>query len=133
MNEATMLDAVRAMTKRGVDGFHAGDVEGLISIFEEDAIRLIPTEPEPLRGMDAIRKQIEDGISPDGIAHQAQFNTSILDHKVLGPDLIITTGTWELVAPDGDVSMNGYWSNVVRIKDGVARVVLETGGTYASG
>ena len=77
MNEATMLDAVRAMTKRGVDGFHAGDVEGLMSIFEEDAIRLIPTEPEPLRGMDAIRKQIEDGISPDGIAHQAQFNTSM--------------------------------------------------------
>ena len=37
------------------------------------------------------------------------------------------------MAPDGDVSMNGYWSNVVRIKDGVARVVLETGGTYASG
>ena len=61
---------------------------------------------------------------------EATINNVRLSYKIIGPDLVIVDGIYELFDEEGNFGYRGFWSTVERIRDGISRIVFETAGEY---
>ena len=73
---------------------------------------------------------IRDSSSFEQRSYEATINNVRLSYRVIGPDLVIVDGLYEVFDEDGNLGYRGFWSTVERIRDGVARMLFETAGEY---
>ncbi len=112
-------------------GWAAGDPEWISDLYTEDAVRILHDVSEPIRGKDAIRAEwVARFSSFEQRSYEATINNVRLSYRVIGPDLVIVDGLYEVFDEDGNLGYRGFWSTVERIRDGVARMLFETAGEY---
>jgi uncharacterized protein (TIGR02246 family) len=112
-------------------GWAAGDPERLSDLYVEDAVRILHDVSEPLRGKDAIRAEWEARFASEEERSSESTITNVrLSYTVIGPDLVIVDGMYELFDEEGNFEYRGFWSTVERIRDGTSRIVYETAGEY---
>jgi ketosteroid isomerase-like protein len=86
--------------------FNAGDVEGLVGLYEADAV-LHPSPGETVHGKDAIRASLNGFLSIGG-----EFSLTTLA-TFEGPDgVALTHGAWELKG--GSADLGGKTAEVLR-------------------
>ncbi|PIR82326.1 hypothetical protein COU20_02780 [Candidatus Kaiserbacteria bacterium CG10_big_fil_rev_8_21_14_0_10_59_10] len=96
------MNAEQAL-KGSLEAFSAHDADAFASFFAEGASAYDPQYPEPLRGKDAIRKDIEDFITalPD---LSARMLSLVGNSDVAAAEMEITgTHTGPFVTPEGTV------------------------------
>ncbi len=91
--------------------FNAGDIDGVVALYAEDA-RLLPPNGEMLVGHDAIRTDFE-GLAAAGLTGTLET----IDAMVAG-DMGHRVGTYTLNAPDGAVADRGKYIETWRRIDG---------------
>jgi uncharacterized protein (TIGR02246 family) len=125
MSESTTVPAATATPRQLMSTFverlHAGDLEGLLALYAEDALFL----PEPgvtLRGATAIRPALA-GL----LALRPIMETHIDEiHECAGIALVIVTWTMRGTAPDGAVVRGGRSADVLRQRpDGSWAVLID--------
>ena len=131
LTDREIVEALDAEMAEFTDGWAAGDPERLSDLYTEDAVRILHDVSEPIRGKDAIRAEwVARFASFEHRSYEATINNVRLSYKVIGPDLVIVDGLYEVFDEDGNLGYRGFWSTVERIRDGVARIVFETAGEY---
>lgn len=102
--------------------FSAGDVDGLVDLYEPDAI-IAPRPGRAVAGYTALREVLESFIAPE-----AKFDLKLLGALQCG-DIALLYSRWTLMGrrPDGrDVNVRGLTSDVVRRQvDGSWRFVID--------
>lgn len=90
----------------------SGDLEGVLSLYEDDAVFVAPGEPwsNPVRGKGAMRETTSQFLAMDP-------TLTVEVTKIIEVDEIaLVTGDWSLKGkgPDGDISMSGTYTDVMR-------------------
>src|SRR5262245_7899523 len=103
--------------------FNAGDLQGLVALYETDAILIPQPGAEPVKGARAIRSALESFLALNG---KLELETK---HVVQHGELALLRSTWrfEGTAPDGKpVEMSHDSAEVVRRQpDGSWRYVID--------
>jgi uncharacterized protein (TIGR02246 family) len=106
------IEAIKKINDEFDAAFNAGDVERIIAIFADDAVRIPPNAP-PLIGKEAIRAYFQQHF--DQFASEQE--SILVDYKVSG-DLAFTRGTWKnIVTPKAggeSRTVNGSWVSIYR-------------------
>jgi uncharacterized protein (TIGR02246 family) len=94
------------------DALSSGDLEAVVSLYEADAALVPSGQPstDPIRGKAALRE-----VSSQFLAMKPRITTE--PTKVIkSGDIALVIGEWTLTAkgPDGDVSMSGTYTDVMR-------------------
>jgi uncharacterized protein (TIGR02246 family) len=99
--------------------FNAKDVEGLLGLYEEDAV-LVAAPGAPVQGREAIRESLEAFLAMGGTMDFLAESDPVIN----GP-LALTHGRWRL-SVEGTDPMEGETAEVSRLDDdGVWRYVLD--------
>jgi uncharacterized protein (TIGR02246 family) len=103
--------------------FNAGDMEGLMALYEPDAILIPQPGAEPVKGTQTIRTALEGVLALKGTL---QLQTK---HVVQHGDIALLRGAWRLkgTAPDGrPVEMAHGSAEVIRRQpDGSWRYIID--------
>src|SRR3954471_923590 len=109
--------------------FNAGDVDGFVDLYDDDATLIVPPDGIRASGKQAIRTAIEATLALKPAARM-----EVLE-KLEANGLALTRGRWTLIGADqgGDpVELSGFGTMVSRCHpDGTWRIVLDnpmTGG-----
>jgi steroid delta-isomerase-like uncharacterized protein len=89
--------------KRGAEAINRHDLDAFANLYSTNAVVIDPTYPEPLKGRDAIRKDVADlfGAFPDV---QVQLSNSMIGAGVLAAEWKMTgTHRGPLPVPTGTV------------------------------
>ena len=95
--------AIKDTYKKAEDAFNRHDTDTLVSLFTADAVVYAPNSPEPLKGRDAIRADMENWFTafPDGQLKFVQIlgegDTGAVEAEMSG------TNTGPLVGPMGTI------------------------------
>jgi steroid delta-isomerase-like uncharacterized protein len=98
---------VQEINQKLTDAFNSHDADAVAALFTEDAVVLDPQYAEPLRGKDAIRKDIADFFTafPDIQSRPgdllASGDTAATEYHMTG------THKGPMVTPDGDIAATG--------------------------
>jgi uncharacterized protein (TIGR02246 family) len=131
LTDTEIVEALDAGMAEFTAAWAAGDPERLSDLYVEDAVRILNDVSGPIRGKDAIRAEwVARFASEEERSSEATINNVRLSYKVIGPDLVIVDGIYELFDEEGNFGYRGFWSTVERIRDGISRIVLETAGEY---
>jgi len=131
LTDREIVEALDAGMAEFTAGWAAGDPERLSDLYTEDAVRILHDVSEPIRGKDAIRAEwVARFASFEHRSYEATINNVRLSYSVIGPDLVIVDGLYEVFDEDGNLGYRGFWSTVERIRDGISRIVFETAGEY---
>jgi len=119
MAARTPVDAHRLFEK----AFNAGDLEGLMALYESDAVVIPQPGAEPIKGTKAIRSALEQFLALKG---KVELETK---HVVQHGDIALLRSAWRLkgTGPDGKpVEMSHGSAEVVRRQpDGSGRYVID--------
>jgi uncharacterized protein (TIGR02246 family) len=103
--------------------FNAGDLQGLMALYEPDAVLIPQAEAKPLTGTEAIRSALAGFLALKG---KIEMQTK---HVVQHGDIALLRGTWRLkgTGPDGKpVEMVHGSAEVVRRQpDGSWRYIID--------
>ena len=102
--------------------FNAGDLQGLVALYEPDAILIPQPGSEPVQGIQAIRSTLEGFLALRG---KIELETK---HVVRYGDIALLRGAWRLrgTGPDGKpVEMVHGSAEVVRRQPGSWRYVID--------
>ena len=131
LTDTEIVEALDAGMAECTAGWAAGDPERISDLYVEDAVRILHDVSEPIRGKDAIRAEwVTRFASEEERSSEATINNVRLSYKIIGPDLVIVDGIYELFDEEGNFGYRGFWSTVERIRDGISRIVFETAGEY---
>lgn len=90
----------------------AGDVDAAVALYEADAVFVPPGHPwmRPVRGADAIAAALQEFVSMSPTLRLEP------DKILKSGDLALVTGAWTvtLQTPDGEVTDNGVYTDVMR-------------------
>ena len=119
MAARTPTDAHRLFER----AFNAGDLEGLMALYESDAVVIPQPGAEPIKGTKAIRSALEQFLALKG---KVELETK---HVVQHGDIALLRSAWRLkgTGPDGKpVEMSHGSAEVVRRQpDGSGRYVID--------
>ena len=105
--------------------YNSGDFKTLATtVFIEDGIRVVSGVKEICIGPDAIAKSFNAENS------SAKLDAHICGMRDLGNSLVIAHGQWSETNEDGSLSAFGQWGNLFQVKDGTAKMVMESAGMY---
>lgn len=103
--------------------FNAGDLQGLMALYEPDAVLIPQPDAKPVTGTQAIRSALEGFLALRG---KIEMQTK---HVVRHGDIALLRGTWRLkgIGPDGKpVEMVHGSAEVVRRQpDGSWRYIID--------
>jgi uncharacterized protein (TIGR02246 family) len=103
--------------------FNAGDVDGFVALYDDDATLIVPPDGIRASGKQAIRMAIEATLALKPAARM-----EVLE-KLEANGLALTRGRWTLVGADQDggrVELSGLGTMVSRCQpDGTWRIVLD--------
>jgi uncharacterized protein (TIGR02246 family) len=109
---------------------NAGDVDGFVDLYDDDATLIVPPDGIRASGKEAIRMAIEATLALKPAARM-----EVLE-KLEANGLALTRGRWTLVAADGDggrVELSGLGTMVSRCQpDGTWRIVLDNPMSFDS-
>ncbi len=123
-----MPQATPALTPADVhrlfgDYFTAGDMEGLLSLYEADAV-LLPRPGEKVAGLAAIAEALAGFLALDG-----EFSIAV-DKMIVGHDTAILFSPWSLSAIGlygGPVALAGCTADVLRRQpDGCWKIAIDS-------
>ncbi len=105
------------------------DVDALAASFTKDAVRIIGTAPEAIRGREAIRESFAAGFGEDSPFKGTKLSAVVLGYRFLDNQHFTAHGTWKLLDASGAVMAQGQWGNLYRREeDGVVRFLMESAG-----
>ncbi len=96
-----------ALGERWMETFEAGDMDGLVGLYTEDAI-FLPPNGELIRGIDGVREHLQ-ALKDTGL----KGDLETLEAMVAG-DLGYRLGTFTLTTPDGEVADRGKYIEIWR-------------------
>ena len=102
-----------------VKHFNAKDVEGLLGLYEDDAV-LVASPGEPVQGKDAIRQAIEGFLAMGGTVEFLAESEPVVNGKIA-----LTHGRWRMVVENGE-PMEAETAEISRLDaDGKWRYVVD--------
>lgn len=124
-NESENYTAINSNIGSFLSLYNAGDFKTLATtVFTEDGIRVVSGVKEISIGPDAIAKSFNTENS------SARLDAHICGMRDLGNSLVIAHGQWSEMNEDGSLSAFGQWGNLFQVKDGTAKLILESAGMY---
>ena len=120
--------AMNRIVKAFEDSWAAGDSAGLASIYTEDAIRLVDSVPETIRGRDAIRDSFDTGFADDSPFKGSRLSGKVLSIRNLNDQYLIANGIWYGLDANGAPMARGQWANLYRREGDEIRVLMENAG-----
>ncbi len=108
------MDALKAEIQAMEDAYaaaqNAGDIEGILVYYADDAVNM-PNEEPSVAGKEAIRKRLSDEMAEDENEGEEKGTiTFTVDQIYADGDLLVEAGTSEYTSPDGKVSTGKYVS-----------------------
>ena len=108
LTDREIVEALDAEMAEFTAGWAAGDPERLSDLYTEDAVRILHDVSEPIRGKDAIRAEwVARFASEEERSSEATINNVRLSYSVIGPDLVIVDGLYEVFDEDGNLGYRG--------------------------
>lgn len=123
-NDPAMMEIVKSFE----DSWADGNSEGLANLFTDDAVRLVDSAPDALRGRDAIRESFAAGFADDSPFKGSRLTGIVLGMRDLDDDYLIAHGIWRGVDASGAPLGRGQWANLYRREGDKIRIVMENAG-----
>ena len=123
-NDPAMMEIVKSFE----DSWANGNSEALANLFTDDAVRLVDSAPDALRGRDAIRESFAAGFADDSPFKGSRLTGIVLGMRDLDDDYLIAHGIWRGVDAAGAPLGRGQWANLYRREGDKIRIVMENAG-----
>ena len=123
-NDLAMMEIVKSFE----ESWATGNSEALANLFTDDAVRLVDSAPDALRGRDAIRESFVAGFADDSPFKGSRLTGIVLGMRDLDDDYLIAHGIWRGVDASGAPLGRGQWANLYRREGGKIRIVMENAG-----
>ncbi|MBA4685228.1 MAG: SgcJ/EcaC family oxidoreductase [Planctomycetes bacterium] len=123
-NDPAMMEIVKSFE----ESWATGNSEALANLFTDDAVRLVDSAPDALRGRDAIRESFAAGFADDSPFKGSRLTGIVLGMRDLDDDYLIAHGIWRGVDASGAPLGRGQWANLYRREGGKIRIVMENAG-----
>ena len=121
---------VQRNVNRFIKGFSNSDFATVTREFTLDGVRSVSSLPGSYRGHAAILRSLETEDKSLEANDDVTLDAVVLNAKRLSPTIAIANGLWQLTDQDGNLVDYGQWGNVIRIRNGEAKLLLESAGSY---
>lgn len=123
------LDAktlMNASTEKFKKFWNAGDANAISAEFTEDAIRVISNPESPIEGNEKIKNSFIATFSEESELKDSQIMITIFEARFVSEDILLGTGTFEILDKDKNTIESGKWGNVYKLADGKIKFLLES-------
>ena len=107
----------------------AQDVDAIAATFAENAVRIVGTAPEAIRGRAAIRDSFSAAFAEGSQFQGSTLSAIILGYRVLDEQHFIANGVWKILDQSGTILARGQWGNLYHRDDnGQVSFLMESAG-----
>ena len=130
IQDAELAGMIQRHVKRYMAGASTADSKKIAREFTTDGIRIVSEMPRAYRGRPAIFRSLK--IANEGSSPYAnrKLEVVVLNARRLDSHIAIANGVWQVTEKDGSIIDFGQWGNVLEIKGGGAKLLLESAGSY---
>jgi ketosteroid isomerase-like protein len=109
---ATLTAQIQATEDAYATAWLARNADGVVAYYADDVVSYAK-EKEPVRGKEAMRQRLAEGIAKDTTGNTPSFKVLEL---FVGPDHITEIGSWTDTGKDGQVKDHGTYFSVFKKK-----------------
>ena len=125
-SDTRALTLVNNFTESFSSNWTSKNAEAMGNLYAEDAVRIVSTRQTPVYGREAITAQFEGDFN-------GAFETTNIDAvpslaKFLSPDIVLATGTFNVIDAEGKTINQGYWGNAYKLQGSTLTVLMESAG-----
>lgn len=105
------------------------DVNALTEFYTENAVRIIGSASEAIRGKEEIRDSFVQGFSGESPFQGSRLDTVVLGYRLLDDQHFCAHGAWVLLDDSGSLLARGQWGNLYRrCENEEVKLVMESSG-----